>query len=279
VLVVDDDPSTRLMVREVLSPAGFLVEEADGGWKGLRLAESFRPDVILLDILMPEMNGFETLKLLRVQHHGSSCPVVMITGLQDPGSVESAFELGASDFVTKPINWGLLRLRLNYALRSSAATRSAGRDPLETALRLAGVGTWDWDPRTDRLVVSDSFLDLLGMRRRPSLSSRFALARIHRGDRRRVLGILRQAVAGGEPDLLDLSFRVLAREGEKRVVRLRATATGDDGTGLTGILEDVSEKEALVRKLETLKSGAGRIQHLIRDLVDPLNDEEVEANR
>jgi PleD family two-component response regulator len=125
VLVVDDDASTRLMVREVLAPAGFEVEEADGGRQGLLLVDSFRPDVVLLDILMPGMDGFETLKSMRDLEHGADCPVVMITGLQDPGAVESAYEHGAADFVTKPINWGLLRHRLMYVLRSSMGPRES----------------------------------------------------------------------------------------------------------------------------------------------------------
>jgi len=141
VLVVDDDASTRLMVREVLAPSGFVVEEADGGRRGLDLVESFRPDVVLLDILMPEMDGFATLKSLRKLDHGSACPVVMITGLQDPGAVESAYELGATDFVTKPINWGLLRHRLNYVLRSSRERRAAEWETQENAAPPADVGT------------------------------------------------------------------------------------------------------------------------------------------
>jgi DNA-binding response OmpR family regulator len=130
VLVVDDDASTRLMVREVLGSAGFVVEEADGGQRGLRLVESFRPDVVLLDIVMPEMDGFDTLRSLRKLGHGSDCAVVMVTGLQDPGAVELAYELGATDFVTKPINWTLLRHRLNYVLRSSMERRAGGEETI-----------------------------------------------------------------------------------------------------------------------------------------------------
>jgi DNA-binding response OmpR family regulator len=130
VLIVDDDSSTRLMAREVLGSAGFVVEEADGGQRGLRLVESFRPDVVLLDIVMPGMNGFETLRSLRELSHGSDCAVVMVTGLQDPGAVETAYELGASDFVTKPINWTLLRYRLNYVLRASLGRRALDEETI-----------------------------------------------------------------------------------------------------------------------------------------------------
>jgi PAS domain S-box-containing protein len=280
VLVVDDDVSTRLMVRQVLGPAGFEIEEADGGRRGLELIESFRPDIVLLDILMPEMDGFATLRSLRGQDHGSGCHVVMVTGLQDPGAVETALELGATDFVTKPINWGLLRHRLNYVLRSSVERQAHRMDrpahaweTQESALRLAGVGTWQWDPKTDRLTVCDRFLRVLGMRRREPLTSRFVLARIHRDDRDRVRRVLRQWISGTGEGVVEASFRVVVRGGPDSVVRLRAEAIQGDGLGLAGIIEDISEKEDLERKLHDLQASARRIRNLTQDLIDPSHDE------
>ena len=123
VLVVDDDPSIRLMVREVLGSAGFVIEEAEGGRQALRLFESFRPDVVLLDILMPEMDGFATLRSLRAGDAGAACPVVMITGLQDPGALEQAYQIGATDFVTKPIE------RASAVGNGTRTTCLNGRDP------------------------------------------------------------------------------------------------------------------------------------------------------
>lgn len=286
VLVVDDDQSTRLMVREVLGPAGFVIEEADGGKRGLELIESFRPDIVLLDILMPEMDGFATLRSLRGQDHGSRCHVVMVTGLQDPGAVETALELGATDFVTKPINWGLLRHRLNYVLRSSVEQQvhnsdrpADGGESLENALRLAGVGTWQWDPKTDHVTASDRFLHLLGLRRRKPLTSRFALARIHRSDRERVRRALRQWISGSGEDSLEIAFRVFARGGPDRVVRVRAEAIQGDALGLAGIIEDISEKEDLERKFHDLQASARRIRNLTRDLLDPADDDDAPATK
>lgn len=118
ILVIDDDPSTRLMAREVLEPSEFEVKVVSGGPEGLKEFEPFRPDIVLLDILMPEFDGFTTLERLRKLDHGEDCPVVMITGLHDSVSVEQAYECGATDFITKPINWELLRHRLRYMLRA-----------------------------------------------------------------------------------------------------------------------------------------------------------------
>jgi len=242
------------MVREVLGSAGFLVEEADGGRRGVQLFESFRPDVVLLDIVMPDMDGFATLSSLRRQNRGSDCPVVMITGLLDPGAVGLAYELGATDFVTKPINWSLLRHRVNYALRTSTKDRAPDWEMLKNAVRLAGVGTWRWDPETDRLNVSSLFLSLLGLRRSAPLASRFALARIHRKDRTRILRDLLQSISGNGEGGLETSFRVATRGHGNRVVRVRANAVqGEAGSvGLTGILEDITDQERMERKLREL---------------------------
>jgi len=223
---------------------------------------------------MPEMDGFATLKSLRAGDTGSACPVVMITGLQDPGALEQAYEIGATDFVTKPINWTLLRHRLNYVLRTATERRTHDRDSLEHALRLAGVATWRWDPETDRLNASDRFLEMLSLRRRDSFASRYALARVHPSDRARVLRALRQSVSGNGEGFLEVSFRVSPRQHGNCFLRVRADAVrGTEGSvGLRGILEDVSEEERMEQKLHDLQSSAGRIQRLIRDLLEPSTD-------
>jgi PAS domain S-box-containing protein len=269
--VVDDDASIRLMVREVLGSAGFVIEEAEGGRQALRLFESFRPDVVLLDILMPEMDGFATLRSLRAGDAGAACPVVMITGLQDPGALEQAYEIGATDFVTKPINWALLRHRLNYVLRTSTRRPTRDRSSLEDALRLAGVGTWCWDSETDRLHVSDRFLEMLSLTRRGPLASRYALARVHPDDRSRVLRALRQSVSGNGEDNLEMSFRLRPSGGGDRYLRIRAEAARGNGgpVNLSGILEDVSEEKLMEQKLHDLQSSAGKIQRMIRGLLEP----------
>ena len=101
VLVIDDDPNAcELMVR-ALSKEGFRVLTAGGGVDGLRLAREFRPHVITLDVLMPGMDGWEVLKLLKADPVLSSTPVIMITMADDRST---GYALGASDYLTKPID-------------------------------------------------------------------------------------------------------------------------------------------------------------------------------
>src|SRR5439155_3800970 len=99
VLVVDDDRSTRSALRHILSRDGFRVEEAENGAHALLLLKRIQPDVILMDALMPVMDGFTTCARLQEQPNGHAIPVLMITALEDNLSVERAFAAGASDYI------------------------------------------------------------------------------------------------------------------------------------------------------------------------------------
>ncbi len=119
VLVVDDDDTFRLVARASLEGAGFRVEEADNGRVGIQRFKETRPDLVLLDIRMPEMDGYETCVALRGLPEGRRVPIVMLTGLYDPESVEKAYEVGASDFISKPVSYPILTHRLQQILRAN----------------------------------------------------------------------------------------------------------------------------------------------------------------
>ena len=121
VLVVDDDATIRLLARETLEQAGFQVEEVSDGTEGLSVFCRVHPDIVLLDVMMPTVDGFTVCYELRKLPAGGRIPVVMMTGLDDVESINHAYEMGATDFITKPINWGLLPHRIRYVLRSSTA--------------------------------------------------------------------------------------------------------------------------------------------------------------
>ncbi len=138
VLVVDDDRSMRALLKGVITKEGYRVVEASNGQQAIKMFQQFQPDLVLLDALMPEMDGFTCCRALRdlrvslpsevtssdisvtatAQH---SLPILMITALEDPESVDKAFAAGATDYVTKPINWAVLRQRLHQFLKSNRA--------------------------------------------------------------------------------------------------------------------------------------------------------------
>jgi diguanylate cyclase (GGDEF)-like protein len=121
VLVIDDMALIRTMVRDALANSGFTVAEAASGEEGLQKAEELRPDLVLLDVILPDRDGFSVCRSLRTAAWGRHLPVVMITGLDDVDSIQHAFEAGATDFITKPITWGILGHRLSYIIRASRA--------------------------------------------------------------------------------------------------------------------------------------------------------------
>jgi Signal transduction histidine kinase len=120
-LLVDDDPVMRILAREALEQCGLMVDEAEDGREALSVYEKTRPDIVLMDVMMPLMDGFEACRLLRAIPEGDRTPVIMVTGLEDFDSITHAYEVGATDFVTKPINAVVLSHRVRYMLRASRA--------------------------------------------------------------------------------------------------------------------------------------------------------------
>ncbi len=123
VLVVDDDMAARRLVRATLQRSGFEVTEAADGEQALQAMRAELPALVLMDVSMPVMDGYSACLELRKLPGGEMVPVVMMTGHDDVESIARAFEVGASDFLTKPIQWALLPHRVRYMLRASAAFR------------------------------------------------------------------------------------------------------------------------------------------------------------
>jgi len=116
-LVVDDDASLRAIARHWLGTGGFEVLEAEDGYSGLMIAASQKPDAVLLDVMMPGLNGYDVCAQIRAFPDGATIPIVMMTGLDDYASVERAYDAGATDYSPKPVSWVLLQHRLRYLLR------------------------------------------------------------------------------------------------------------------------------------------------------------------
>ena len=114
VLFVEDEASTRMIAEEFLDQAGFKVVEAESGEQSLAIIREVEPDLILLDVEMPGINGFEVCKNIRAMSEYAATPILMLTGLNNNESIDLAYEAGATDFSTKPINWSLLCHRLRY---------------------------------------------------------------------------------------------------------------------------------------------------------------------
>jgi diguanylate cyclase (GGDEF)-like protein/PAS domain S-box-containing protein len=122
-LIVDDDDVMRLLEYETLSQFDFVVHEASDAQAALALLSTLVPDLLLLDVDMPGMNGFELCRRVRQRWDMTRLPIIMVTGMDDLDSINEAYQSGANDFVSKPINWPILGHRARYVLRSAQAVR------------------------------------------------------------------------------------------------------------------------------------------------------------
>ena len=119
VLVADDDKTTRLGVRQAMEQEGYQVVEAVDGESCLTVFQRSRPDVVLLDAIMPGLDGFSCCRKIQELSGVTRTPVLMITGFKDKESVDRAFEVGAVDYITKPIHWGVLRQRVRRLIQQA----------------------------------------------------------------------------------------------------------------------------------------------------------------
>ena len=119
-LVIDNERMTRQLVREALEQSGLDVREAESGAQAIELFGSDRPDIVLVDVGMPRMDGLTTCAALRGMFGGSWIPILLMTGADEDESVAKAYEQGATDFITKPANITILRHRVLYLLRGSS---------------------------------------------------------------------------------------------------------------------------------------------------------------
>jgi len=125
ILVVDDEPHLRQLLTFQLEATGFDVVQAADGREGVQLAIERRPDLVLLDVMMPEMDGYEVLRRLRASFATKHVPVIMLTARTDVRDKVSGLEVGANDYVTKPWEHRELMLRIRNVLEWSRQQRSA----------------------------------------------------------------------------------------------------------------------------------------------------------
>ncbi|OGR77520.1 MAG: hypothetical protein A2X32_01225 [Elusimicrobia bacterium GWC2_64_44] len=116
ILIIDDDETIHLICKAYLSKSGYTVETAFDGPEGLELAASCQPDLVLLDINMPRMSGFDVAKKLKENEATKHIPIVMMTSLKQDSNIQRGYGLGIEDYITKPTNMAHLKLRIDKFL-------------------------------------------------------------------------------------------------------------------------------------------------------------------
>src|SRR5919199_2987488 len=294
ILVVDDTNANLKLVSDFLGESGFKVRIAKSGVQALKLLERSSPDLILLDVMMPEMDGFETCRRLKACQKTKDIPVIFMTAIADfanPENKVKGLRLGAVDYITKPIQLEevLARVKIHLHLRAltkqlqeqnahlqaeirdkEAAARHhqraeakliASEAKLAAAQRVAHVGNWEFDVLPKELTWSEELFRIFGLDpSQPLPTYKQNIQHIHPDDRALWQNMMRRAIKQGESYQLD--FRIVRPNGQVRHVEGRGEAiVNEQGQviKLFGTVLDITER----KQAEMLRCGQNHILELI----------------
>jgi diguanylate cyclase (GGDEF)-like protein len=244
-LIVDDDPLIRLLARERLSTDGHEVCDAGSGEEAIELFAELRPDLILLDVEMPGLDGFDVCKAIREHTGGRHVPIVILTGRDDVHSIEHAYEAGATDFMSKPLSWTVLAHRIRYILRASESFLEIRSQQvrLDEVQQYARLGSWEVDLKTGLISMSSAFRTMLGVEGSvESLPVGEVLERVHPDDRPVIQKLTTGALSSR--DGFNLEHRIQGGRGEERIVYSQARVCmgeQDECESLEGFTQDITE--------------------------------------
>ncbi len=255
VLVADGDPTIRLLARAALESLGLAVAEAAAGDEALRAFARQRPALVLLGVPLQGLDGFAVCEALRLEHGALDLPIVMMTGHDDTPAMDRAFEVGATDFVTKPVPWKALGQRVRHLLRGNAALfdlrRSRGQ--LERAQQLAQMASFEIELATDDVTASETLRSLAGFAPDEALTLDALLGRVHAEDLEGALAALRRAREGVVE--VPSQIRISAGARGPRVLQMAAGLVFDSDsipTALELMVQDVTESQAVYQQASFL---------------------------
>lgn len=254
ILVVDDERVGRFYIESALRNEGYEVITAENGQQALALTIEQNPDMIVMDVMMPVMDGYETSKAIREQESRLHVPILMLTGLDDIESIEKSFDAGATDFIVKPVNLAIFKQRVRYSLKSRETDLELYKHQLRQAHahKVARLGYWDWDIETNHLYWSDEVYNLFSVSPGEFKNNHEAfLARVHNDDLNKIRDATRHALKYSQP--YSVEHRVIRPDNEFQVVHQHAELIKND-TGkiirMLGIVQDITERHLAQEKIQ-----------------------------
>ena len=256
ILIIDDDPIIRMLAGSALSDVGHLVTEADSAEAAIDLLTELRPDLIVLDLLMPGMGGLAFCAWLRGRPESSRLPVLVMTALDGDDTIRQAFDAGASDFIPKPFNPGILAHRVRFLLRARDTVRAleASRRNLHEAQDIARLGSWELNRVSGEAICSDGLFKVLD---RDPVSTPTTLDTymdgVHPDDVGRVQHAITQAIE--QHSALDVIHRFMTRDAQIRWIQLRVkfeyNASGH-AVRSYGTVQDITAQRRIEERLDYL---------------------------
>ena len=263
VLLVDDDEVTLMLTAEALRERGFEITEANSGERTLAMLADWTPDIIVLDAMMPGLDGFDTCRELRASPGFENMPVLMLTGLDDEASITRAYQVGATDFFVKSTQWSLLSGRLRYLLRSSRTRQELERSKskLARAQDLARMGSFDWRQAgahhsllaAGGLQLAPEALRVFGFGPQDTVSLRRLVRMVPMPERRGLTRVLSEVRL--QSTVLAIDVPVNLPDGRSRIVHIEAEPEFNEhghSVGYTGIVQDVTDRRVAEDRIRHL---------------------------
>ncbi len=245
-LLVNDEETNRDMLARRLEIKGYSVTSADNGVQALALVERYSFDLVLLDVMMPDLNGLEVLSILRRQYTPAELPVIMVTARDQSSDVVEALKRGSNDYVTEPLDLPVVLARIATQVSHKRAEAALRESEARFALvaRGASNGLWYWDLQTDKAYYSSRWKAMLGHEDTEiGDSPEEWLARAHPDDVARVRSCVADHCQHGESHF-ECEHRLTRKDQSYLWVLARGVTVRDrDGLGLRmgGSLTDISE--------------------------------------
>ncbi len=226
ILVVDDEEMNLDLCSRRLRRSGFNVAVAASGAQALAMVDSFLYDLILLDQMMPEMSGLEFLRKLRVHYSAQTLPVIMVTAVTEPARIAEALDAGASDYITKPIDFtvALARIRSQLSRRKVAIALHDSEERYALAAIGTNDGLWDWDLTRNEIFYSPRWRSLLGLPQdETSNGPEVWFSRVHPHDRGQLQQTIQSHLAN-EIQAVQCEYRMKHEDGNYRWMSVRGMA-------------------------------------------------------
>lgn len=256
ILLIDDDREMRQLIMHGLSSEDYHFVEADCGQAAIDQLANVKPDLVLLDVVMPGMDGFEVCEVIRARPDCKHVPILIMTSLEDVASIGRAYDAGATDFITKPINPTLLSHRLHFLLKTAVTARALreSEQRLATAQRIAKVGHFEWFFESDEIHWSTEICHILGLPlTETSMIHPNLISRVDPRDSDRVKASIRQSVR--EQSALSIEHRIVRPDGTIRTVLQEAEVFQDEEgkpLKMVGTLQDITSRRQAEDKIKTL---------------------------
>jgi len=247
ILIVDDDRSTRLLSKKALEQNLYDVVEAENGLAAVDAFKKHRPDLVLLDVVMPHMDGFEACRRIRSLPAGAMVPIIIITGSLAFEAIGEAYKAGATDFFAKPIDSRILKERVRYMLRASATANQLqqSQELLSRAQTVASLGSFFYEPGSSNLQVSEAFQLQFGPSdKNQPVTWRAFWQKIHPEDQKILRPLLQSARMAGACFRQDIRM-VDSNKGPRFVMLQIDPETDSDGNVVRfiGIVQDITERK------------------------------------